>query len=233
MNFLQVRLGLERGNESRTLAWALDFPGAFAYGKDDAEALEKMPEALANYKTWQWHHDGEKWENAARIELQVVETFDTFITADGNTIYAFFEDDRRPLQTIEIVQALKMHTWQRQELLEGVRSLSSEIMTRMLPGQRWNINGILNHIGRTEIYCLESMELPIHSAEFSLVHNPFRILELSFELIQNLLPKLEGDAAVRDQGGELWSARKLLRRLLWHQRDHIDHIQQILEIANW
>jgi len=34
---------------------------------------------------------------------------------------------------------------------------------------------------------------------------------------------------VRVEGidGEIWSYRKILRRTLWHQRDHIEHIKQL------
>ena len=231
MSFQQLRLGLERGVDGRSLAWALDFPGAFAYGKDDNEALEKLPESFINYRNWFGQHIAENWVDSSRFEPKVVETLDSLVTDDNCTFNAFFEDDRRPLEAVEILHALKVHTWQRQELLDGVRPLSAEVMTRMLPGQRWNINGILNHIGRTEFRYLVALNLPLPPDEI-LVHNPYRVLELSFEAVQKLLPKLEGDGAVLDRGGEFWSARKLLRHLLWHQRDHIDHIRKTVRMAS-
>jgi hypothetical protein len=33
--------------------------------------------------------------------------------------------------------------------------------------------------------------------------------------------------------GELWSPRKLLRRAIWHERDHTEHILKINEPVNW
>jgi hypothetical protein len=230
MSFLQVRTGLERGVEIRSLAWALDFPGTFAYGKDDTAALDKLPEALIEYQRWIGLHSDTNWVNLAKFELQVVESFDTYFIDENFTVNAFFEDDRRSLRAVEIERALKIHTWQRQELFASVNMLGPEVMTLMLPGQRWNINGILNHVGQVELWYLSNLDLPLPTAEF-LVHNPFKILEVSFGLVQKLLPQLEGNSAVLDQGGELWSARKLVRRLLWHQRDHIEHIQQIVGMA--
>ena len=231
MSFLPVHVGLERGVEDRSLAWALDFPGAFACGKNDTEALAALPQALAEFESWIGQHDNTNQVSIAEFKIQVEESFDSFVTDENVTVNAFFEDDRRPLRTVEIEQALKIHTWQRQDLLAGVRNLDPEMMTRMLPGQRWNINGILNHIGRTEIRYLGYLDLPLPTAEL-LVHNPFKILEFSYTLVQKTLPRLAGNTAVLDQDGELWSARKLVRRLLWHQHDHIEHIQQIVEIAN-
>jgi len=28
--------------------------------------------------------------------------------------------------------------------------------------------------------------------------------------------------------GEFWSPRKLLRRTVWHERDHVDHIRKLI-----
>jgi hypothetical protein len=30
--------------------------------------------------------------------------------------------------------------------------------------------------------------------------------------------------------GELWSPRKVLRRALWHERDHTDHLRKVLDL---
>ena len=43
---MQIRIGIENNNEGRTLAWAFDYPGCFAYGMDEAEALIMLPKAL-------------------------------------------------------------------------------------------------------------------------------------------------------------------------------------------
>ena len=227
----QLRIGLERNVEGCSLAWALDFPGAFAYGSDDAEALSNIPTAVEVYQTWIERHCQESWLKTTPIKMQVLESLDSFTNSQGTTINAFFENDRNPLTAIEIDQALQMHAWQRQDLLAGVAGLSPEVMTRMLPGQRWNINGILNHIARMETWYLRNMSLPLPKAA-SPIHNPFKLLEQSSELVQKYLPALEGNDEVIDQQGELWSARKVVRRLLWHQKDHTDHIQQIVELAN-
>ncbi|HSN93438.1 MAG TPA: DinB family protein, partial [Anaerolineaceae bacterium] len=180
---------------------------------------------------WVGQHTDLNWVKLAKFDLQVEEKFDTLPTDESTTINAFFQDDSRPLDRLEIGQAVLIHAWQRQDLLETVKNLTPDLMTRMLPGQRWNINGILNHIGRTETRYLAYLDLPLPTAEL-LVHNPFKILELSYELVQKYLPELTGSTAILEHDGEFWSARKLVRCLLWHQRDHCKQIQQIVEMAN-
>ena len=231
MSSPQLRVGLERGVEGRSLAWALNFPGVFAYGNSDAKALEALPQVFADFEIWLGQRSRTSRLPLANLEIPVEESFDVILTDENYPVNAFFEDDRYPLDAEEIENAAKIHSWQRQDLLAGVKDPEPELMTRMLPGQRWNINGILNHIGRTEIRYLYKLNLPLPREDL-LVHNPFKILELSYGIVQKALPGLEGNTRVVDVDGELWSARKLLRRRLWHQRDHIEHIQQIVEMAD-
>jgi hypothetical protein len=43
-----------------------------------------------------------------------------------------------------------------------------------------------------------------------------------------VLPGLEGKHQVVGVDGEFWSPRKILRRALWHERDHTEHIKKLL-----
>jgi predicted RNase H-like HicB family nuclease len=49
---MQIRIGLENEFEGRSLAWVLDFPGCFAYGKDGSEAILRVPQALLFFQEW-------------------------------------------------------------------------------------------------------------------------------------------------------------------------------------
>ena len=42
------------------------------------------------------------------------------------------------------------------------------------------------------------------------------------------LPKLNGVKQVVGVDGEFWSPRKMLRRALWHERDHTEHIRKLI-----
>jgi hypothetical protein len=43
------------------------------------------------------------------------------------------------------------------------------------------------------------------------------------------LPNLEGMSKVVGKDGEFWSPRKVVRRALWHERDHTFHILKLLQ----
>ena len=58
--------------------------------------------------------------------------------------------------------------------------------------------------------------------------HPLERLETTRAHFNTLLPKLEGVHKVVGWEGELWSPRKMLRRTLWHERDHTEHIRKLL-----
>jgi hypothetical protein len=45
------------------------------------------------------------------------------------------------------------------------------------------------------------------------------------------LPGLVGDTRIAVRADEEWSARKVLRRTLWHEQDHTGHIARLVQIT--
>ncbi len=75
---MQIRIGMENNIEGRSLAWALDYPGCFAYGEDQAEALPVVPHALLKYEAWIDTHTSQPWVHFDDFDLRVVDSFTTF-----------------------------------------------------------------------------------------------------------------------------------------------------------
>ena len=51
-------------------------------------------------------------------------------------------------------------------------------------------------------------------------------LEMGRARLLEVLPRLEDVARIELRIGEVWSPRKMLRRSIWHERDHTQHILQ-------
>ncbi|MFZ3069904.1 MAG: hypothetical protein WA110_02110 [Anaerolineaceae bacterium] len=224
-----IRIGLEHGVEGRTLAWALDFPGCFAYGLDDAEVLIRIAHNLVKHEVWVNLHTDTPWFVLEELDFRTVEVWDTFTTETSVGAYevnAWFKDDQRLVSPSEVEQALLLHHWQREELLAGVESLPPEILKVIFPGQRWDILGILRHVARVEYWYLRNLDLtlpPLPEGD-----DPVELLAFTEELVRENLPAFAGNPTASGHQGESWSCRKVVRRLLWHQRDHIDHIRQLV-----
>lgn len=232
---MHIRIGVENNIEGCSLAWALDYPGCFANGQDEPEALIRLPQALLRYDTWIKDHTSDPWVDFGDIDLRVVERFETFRIGEdyrpaplgeGYEINAWFMDDWRPLLDIEIEQALKIFHWQRAELLAGLSTLDTEILEKQHPGQRWNIWGITKHIANAELWYLSRLDLANLSHK-QLDPDPIKRLAQTAGLIEEIFPTLSSIVNVRGIEGEFWSFRKLVRRTLWHQRDHIEHIKEL------
>jgi len=230
---MHIRVGLEKGIEGRVLAWALDYPGCFAYGEDDAEVMIRLPLALLKYEIWIKDHTDDPWVNLSEMDFNVVDIWHVYKidedynpTAEGYEVNAWFRDDWRPLSHDEIVQALMIFQWQREELLAGISTLPEEILNRQFPGQRWNILGIAKHVANAEIWYLNRMGFDTPQKAVMPI-NPIDRLRLTQSLIEQHFPAFEGLVNVLGIDGEFWSYRKVLRRTLWHQRDHIEHIKEL------
>ncbi len=61
--------------------------------------------------------------------------------------------------------------------------------------------------------------------------DPLVALRQVREQLASALPQWVGDARDISRVSEHWSARKVLRRALWHERDHTEQIRSMLEGA--
>ncbi|HTP01563.1 MAG TPA: DinB family protein [Anaerolineales bacterium] len=232
-----IRVGIENNNDGRSIAWSLEHPGCFAYGRDADEAESSMQQAASDYAAWVQRH-GMSWMQSHELEISVEETFDAyFIPRPGALapdqtkemmVESFFRYDEEPLTSTDIERAHKLLDWSRQDLLDVIRGLDPEKRNATYSGERWSINGILKHIGGAEWWYQERIGSPFPEREQDLPSEPLERLELVRAHFVSLLPGLEAVRHTVERDGELWSPRKVLRRAVWHERDHTEHIRKLL-----
>ena len=167
------RLGIENNNDDRSIAWVLEHPGCFAYGKDSEEAQRDFPQAAREYAAWIARHD-ESWLDD-EIDVIVEETFDAYFIRptfergergeDTYMVESFFLYDWKPLKPHEVERALRLLAWSRADLLSLVEDLSTEKLAETYPTERWAINGILKHIGGAEWWYQERIGYPFPNNE--------------------------------------------------------------------
>jgi len=236
-----IQIGLENNIEGRSLAWALDFPGCFVYGANGTEALLKVPQAVLRYANWVASHTPNSWlADLGDFDVRLVDTWDCFgmnedydlvpLSAAGEVIEvnAWFRQDWKPLTGEEVRRGLLVLDWSRADLLASVAGLSEEQLNQMRPGERWSINGILYHVGGAEMWYLDQLDLAGSLWREQLSKVPTERLAMSRARLKELLPTLAGAKLVLGKAGEFWSPRKLLRRAIWHELDHVEHIQKLI-----
>jgi hypothetical protein len=225
-------VGLENGIEGRSLVWLLDYPGCFCYGATGAEALDRLPPAVEAYREWLAAHGQEGWLPAEVQEFDVVDAWQVYcineayeIVEQGDEINAWFRHDWKPLTEREVERGLALLDWTRADLLAAVQGLSDADMDTLLPDQHWSIRGILGHVGGAEWWYLDRLRLALPRA--LVPEDPFERLRVVRIHMRETLSRSAGSREVVGTEGEFWSPRKMLRRAVWHERDHTQHIDQL------
>jgi uncharacterized damage-inducible protein DinB len=238
---MRIQIGVELNNEGRALAWALDFPGCFAYGADGPEAVIALARALVVYEDWVNTHTPAGLE-LGNFDLRVIDTWEVFTVNDqyepedgGYAVNAWFLHDWKPLLQNEVERGLDLLRWSREDLLSLLATISPEQMDREYPGERWSIRGITRHVANAEWWYLDRLGLAESGRESgreaglkALPKDLYERLAWVRERLEQALPLLVGQERVTGKDAEFWSPRKLLRRALWHEIDHYRHIQRLM-----
>jgi len=221
-----IRVGLEYGVGGRILAWALDFPGCFAYGQADAEVMLNFVRNLLDYEAWINLHADQAWFNLINLDFRIVEVFkpeNASCMARSSKPVAFFEDDRRALTQDEAQHALAVYSWQQEELLAGLEFLPEAAYARAEQRTGKTIPAIVSQITQDCYDILAALNLPL--PPFPTKSEALAQLDFTTELVRRTLPAWVGVEAIYEVDRELWSPRKAVRYLLWRQREGIEEIK--------
>jgi hypothetical protein len=230
-----IKVGIENNYENRSLAWVLDYPGCFAYGSSETEALVRVPQALIAYKSWLEGYTPESWlQNLADFDIRLVEVYECHSlndqyepAAQGMEVNSWFHHDWLPLNEEEIRRSLLVLTWAHQDLYELTAALNQEQLDRTYAGERWSIRGILFHVADAELYYLNRLSLTPYSRQ-NLSEDVWQALQFTLQQNTAILPTLAGKTVVHGLEGEFWSPRKILRRACWHALDHCQHVHKLI-----
>ncbi|MEN4011627.1 MAG: DinB family protein [Bellilinea sp.] len=233
---MRILVGLENNNERRSLAWALEHPGCFAYGAESSSAVINISKAFVEYKRWLGGQLSDSWlADAQDVDIRLIDVWDVYeidehydVIPDGKyAINAWFRYDWKPLTRLEVQRGLRILACLRADLLQLVSRMPAAVLDREYPGERWNVHGVLGHIATAEWWYLDRLGLG-QITRRELPEDVFERLAWSRQRLEDALPALEGVVQVVGKQGEIWSPRKLLRRAAWHERDHIEHIRKLL-----
>jgi|Deesub1362A_J573_1020465.scaffolds.fasta_scaffold00787_14 uncharacterized damage-inducible protein DinB/predicted RNase H-like HicB family nuclease len=206
--------------DGRWIAHVLGLPGCFAHGATADQAVENIPAALERHRAWRLSIA--QPFSIPRGGVVVEEKIRAWESEPGYEVNAFFAADRPPLTAEDIRRYERLLAAARRDLLEAVEGLSPEELTRPVEGERWSMEGVLGHVARSELWYLDRLGLAPPWDE--LPCEALRSLQWAREILLHRLPALQACDEVRCVSGEVWSARKVLRRALWHARDHTGHL---------
>ncbi len=226
---MRYRLSTEDMEPNHWVAWALDLPACFSSAQTQADAVAHAPERISAYYSWLSSHDSSLPIITEPIEVEIVETFHSFASTQDPEylVNAFFEDDRRPLHYWNVALALQLLQWTRQDLLKVIQSATQEQLSKPITGEvSGSLAGIIKHIAGAENWYFGQLDFALDRPQ--LPDDPLDMLKAVRANTRAQLVKLTGDERITKNCDEMWSARKVIRRTLWHERDHTQHIAHLL-----
>lgn len=223
---MRYRLAVEDIEPEHWVAWVLDNPGCFSTADTEQGAIAGAPAGIRAWRDWFHAHGKPVTHRDDPVDVEIVEVFHSLLSNGDYRVNAFFEDDERPLTGGDIDTGLALLTLTRRDLLAVIESLAPAHLAEPAVGEtRSSVAGIIDHVATAEWWYLTRLGLGFERE--TLTGDALEKLEQVRQHMRAQLPGLEGDARITELQGERWSARKMLRRTLWHERDHTFQLAQL------
>jgi predicted RNase H-like HicB family nuclease len=224
-----LRAGLENLEPQCWVVSVFDVLGCFSSGRTEEEAVAQAGKRVRQYFEWLAKKDGNPAPFEDPVQVVIAERIETFPGPKDSAlpVHAFFEDDARPLRPWDLDIARRLLDWSRGDFLRLAGSMLPDSLDRTENIPSWNtLDGLINHIWETEGMILNRMGAGVDIADMP--GDTMGRLQAVRAKFHELLPQWAGEDRTVEQFGEKWSPRKALRRTLWHERDHIWQLENLI-----
>jgi hypothetical protein len=244
---LNASAALEHGTTGLWYGRIIEFIGTHARSETRAQLLCDLSDELLYNLKWLESH-GEPVRGVAPKELEVKEEITGVgdLGESGGEV-ALFQFDIRPVSANSVNRMLRHMEFNREDLLTLCEHLGSEQMRLVPPGKGRSIEGILAHICNAEEFYISRMGadadrlyetrlgMPVAEADEIPVFERLRVVRAAcVGTLRELVPDLHDSVFTRTKYSkypeEQWTAHKVMRRFLEHEREHIYNIREYLEL---
>jgi predicted RNase H-like HicB family nuclease len=208
--------------EGRWIVHVPSLPGCFASDERYEDAIARVPTSVETYIEWCRNHEITIEYPLGEPVLE--ERIRAWSSVEDYEVNAFFAMDRPPVKEEELPLCEWLLNATKSDLQMEFEGGEEVKLQRRLQGERWSIIGILGHVVSAEQWYLSHLGFMIKDA---LPEDPLERFGLVHEFFIRTLPQLVQLDGIFSNYGETWSARKVLRRALWHRRDHTMHIGKL------
>lgn len=227
---MTYRLGIEEIEPNHWVAWVFDLPGCYSKATNQEDAIANAPLRIAQYFEWLANHNYRTPRATEPIEVEVSESFRSFISEGDYIVNAFFKDDRRLLTDDDVNHVLWLMACTRSDLLQVIQQIPADQLDRPIRGEvQGSIRGILKHIATAEWWYFDKLGLAFEREDMP--EDVMMMLEKARAHTCRQLPQLVNHSEITTCIGEQWSARKIVRRTLWHERAHTEQIVRYLKLT--
>jgi uncharacterized damage-inducible protein DinB len=230
---------LEIADDGRCMAHVLGLPGCIVRALSRDEALRQLHDAIRDYHAWLRRHDESAPPEEESIEIEITDESTGFGPFDPGDAAALFLPDHEPVNPGEMEHYFRLMAYSRADLLALVRDLPDGVLDWRLNPQSFSIRRLLRHVGNAEEWYVSRLVPPEtlppeweHDEELPILE----FLEMERRTAVAWLRQLTDEersgvfypAHWTQHPEEPWTARKVQRRFLEHEREHTAQVREIL-----
>ena len=230
-----MRIWLHRweGDEWGWNAWSFDHLGFATWAPTRSEVLDRVPQKLEEYCQWLARHRG----TTPACSIGMTGAIEVVEEIAGNEVA--FQEDFLQASVDEISHCAELLGYLRLDLMTTVEPLPAKVMEwdppyRHFASYAWwrTIWQIVKHVALTEVaYYLPSVgwevRLDLRALQIADWHEQlWQSREEAYRFLDEL--RASSDRVRLRNGDETWTVRKVLRRLVWHERLHLKSIRRIV-----
>ena len=205
-------------------------------GRTKESALGKVRAAVTEWFRWAREYGENLKDINSDIEIEVSEILGVdYNPAEAGKPEPLFWSEVPPIGKEDIERTIRLMDYSRKDLLALVQNATRDTLEWEPPGKPLTILNCLTHIAHVELWYITrlNIELPgdYPTAVFELLDSTRAAV---IECLQNFpRSKMRGIFQPRKYKSpvcDLWTARKVLRRLVDHERLHTRYIKTILDM---
>ncbi|MFN8559604.1 MAG: type II toxin-antitoxin system HicB family antitoxin [Dehalococcoidia bacterium] len=212
-----------------------DLAGCLAAGATREAALAALPDAVRAYLSWCGAH-GDPLPDDGAVEVAVAEVargYRPWLRGGAN---ALFSVDRAPLGDAELRTYLRRMGYARFDLLALLRLVPPAALDTVPPDGGDTVRQIVTHIADTELWYASRIghrpTAPGDDIMHRLVDERARVVEAILRLAPRQRDLVYVPTEQRSEDPEeAWTLRKVLRRLLEHELEHLRALQAHAALA--
>ncbi len=233
---------LESYSDGRSMAHILDLPGCSAIGHTREEAQANLRAAAQGYHLWLNSHGDFTAHPDEPVELEMVEVVEGVAPLTPGDAAAVFRPEREPLDDATLARGLRLMAYSRSDLTTAVNALSEADLDRPADAEWSSLRRLLEHVANSEEWYISRLgaeDHPYHlamNARFETAEVRVRLVavrEMAVRRLAVLTPAERSAVFTRavytDHPDEEWTARKVLRRFVEHEREHLAQITALLD----
>jgi predicted RNase H-like HicB family nuclease/uncharacterized damage-inducible protein DinB len=240
MKMDKYKVYLEIDRKGCCMAHIRELPGCFIWDKTQKKVLERIPGAIKSYLSFLKKNGEKNVSVPKKIEFEVMETQKGTCPVVSGSKAALFSYDLLPPSKPFISQCIRRMGYNRKELLKKVGKLPDKVLDWRPDKKTRSVRETLNHIANCDIWYFSRLSdfKELCSVQEYPKGRIFDKLKKNREIAVKVLKKLSAEDRNKinvprkwtNHKDEKWTAGKMLRRFLEHEREHIGTIEKALSL---